>query len=51
METSTQTESSGLMLRECQGLDKEIRTIKGFLRSVIAKSIAKQVDIDKKSKH
>ena len=45
VEASTQTD--GLMLRELQGLDKELRTISGSLRSAIAESIAKQVDIDK----
>ena len=44
-EASTQT--CGLMLRELEGLDKELRMISGSLRSAIAKSIAKQVDIDK----
>ena len=47
VEASTQTETSGLTLRELQGLDKELRTISGSLRSAIAKSMAKQVDIDK----
>ena len=46
-EASTQT--SGLTLRELQGLDKELRTISGSLRSAIAKSMAKQVDIDKEN--
>ena len=45
VESSTQT--GGLTLRELQGLDKELRTISGSLRSAIAKSIAKQVDIDR----
>ena len=45
--TSTQTETCGLTLRELQGLDKELRAISGSLRSAIAKSMAKQVDIDK----
>ena len=45
VEASTQT--SGLTLRELQGLDKELRTISGSLRSAIAKAMAKQVDIDK----
>ena len=44
-EASTQT--GGLTLRELEGLDKELRMISGSLRSAIAKSIAKQVDIDK----
>ena len=47
METSTQTETDGLTLRESQGLDKELRTISGSFRSAIAKAMAKQVDIDK----
>ena len=48
VEASTQT--GGLTLRELQGLDRELRTISGSLRSAIAKSMAKQVDIDKKNK-
>ena len=48
VEASTQT--GGLTLRELQGLDKELRTISGSLRSAIAKSIAKQVDIDKENR-
>ena len=47
-EASTQT--GGLTLRELQGLDKELRTISGSLRSAIAKSIAKQVDINKENR-
>ena len=48
VEVSTQT--GGLTLRELQGLDKELRTISGSLRSAIAKSIiAKQVDIDREN--
>ena len=47
VEASTQT--SGLTLRELEGLDKELRTISGSLRSAIAKSMAKQVDIDKEN--
>ena len=43
-DTSTQT--GGLTLRELEGLDKELRMMSGSLRSAIAKSIAKQVDID-----
>ena len=43
VEASTQTETSTLTLRELQGLDRELRTISGSLRSAIAKSI----DIDK----
>ena len=48
VEASTQT--SGLTLRELEGLDRELRTISGSLRSAIAKSIAKQVDIDKENR-
>ena len=47
-EASIQT--SGLTLRELEGLDKELRTISGSLRSAIAKSIAKQVDIDRENR-
>ena len=47
VEVSTQT--GGLTLRELEGLDKELRTISGSLRSAIAKSIAKQVDIDREN--
>ena len=47
-EASTQT--GGLTLRELEGLDKELRMISGSLRSEIAKSIAKQVDIDKENR-
>ena len=50
VEKSTQTETGGLTLRELQGLDKELRTISGSLRSAITKSIAKQVYIDKEKK-
>ena len=32
VETSTQTETGGLLLRELQGLDEELRTISGSLR-------------------
>ena len=46
VEASTQT--GGLTRKELQDLDKELRTISGSLRSAIAKSMAKQVDIDKK---
>ena len=42
VEASTQT--GGLTL---QGLDRELRTVSGSLRYAIAKSMAKQVDIDK----
>ena len=47
VEAPTQTETSGLTLRELQGLDRELGTISGSLRSAITKSMAKQVDIDK----
>ena len=47
VEASTQTETGGLTLRELQGLDRQLRTISGSLRSAIAKVMAKQVDIDK----
>ena len=47
VEASTQTETGGLTLRELQGLDRELRTISGSLRSAITKSMAKQADIDK----
>ena len=48
VEASTQT--GGLTLRKLEGLDKELRMISGSLRSAIAKSIAKQVDIDKENR-
>ena len=44
------TQTGGLTLRELEGLDKELRTISGSLRSAIAESIAKQVDIDKENR-
>ena len=44
------TQTGGLTLRELEGLDKELRTISGSLRSAIAKSIAKQVDINKENR-
>ena len=47
-EASTQT--GGLTLRELEGLDKELRIISGSLRSAIAKSIAKQLDIDRENR-
>ena len=47
-EASTQT--GGLTLRELEGLNKELRTISGSLRSAITKSIAKHVDIDKENR-
>ena len=46
VEASTQT--GGLTLRELQGLDGELRTISGSLRSAIAKSMAKRVVLTKK---
>ena len=48
--TETGAETGGLTLRELEGLDKELRTISGSLRSAIAKSIAKQVDIDRENR-
>ena len=50
VEASTQTETGGLTLRELQGLDRDLRTISSSLRSTIAKSMAKQVDIDKEKR-
>ena len=50
VDASTQTETGGLTLRELQGLDRELRTISSSLRSAIAKSMAKQVDIDKENR-
>ena len=44
------TQTSGLTLRELEGFDKELRTISGSLRSAIAKSVAKQVDIDRENR-
>ena len=46
------TQTGGLTLRELHGLDKELRTISGSLRSAIAKNkaMAKQVDIDKENR-
>ena len=44
------TQTGGQKLRELEGLDKELRTISGSLRSAIAKSIAKQVGIDKENR-
>ena len=44
------TQTGGLTLRELEGLDKELRTISGSLRSAISKSIAKQVDIDRENR-
>ena len=44
------TQTGGLTLRELEGLDKELRMISGSLRSAIARSIAKQVDIDRENR-
>ena len=44
------TQTGGLTLRELEGLDKELRTISGSLRSAIAKSMAKQVDINRENR-
>ena len=44
------TQTGGLTLRELEGLDKELRMISGSLRSAIAKSMAKQVDIDRENR-
>ena len=44
------TQTSGLTLRELEGLNKELRMISGSLRSAIAKSVAKQVDIDRENR-
>ena len=48
VEASTQT--GELTLRELEGLDRELRMISGSLRSAIAKSMAKKLDIDKENK-
>ena len=48
VEASTQTETGELTLREL--LDRELKTISGSIRSAIAKSMAKQVDIDKEKR-
>ena len=52
METGTEasTQTVRLTLRELEGLDKELRTISGSVRSAVAKSIAKQVDIDRENR-
>ena len=44
------TQTGGLTLRELEGLDKELRMISSSLRSATAKSIAKQVDIDRENR-
>ena len=43
-------QTSGPTRREHEGLDKELRTISSSLRSAIAMSIAKQVDIDRENR-
>ena len=48
VEASTQT--GVLTVRELEGLDKELRTISGSLRSAMTKSMAKQVHIDKEKR-
>ena len=48
VEASTQT--GGLSLRELDGLDRELRAISSSLLSAIAKSMVKQVDIDKEKR-
>ena len=50
MKAEASTQTGGLTLRELEGLDKELRTISGSLRSAIAKSMAKQVDIDRENR-
>ena len=45
------TQTSGLTLRELKGLDKELRTISSYVRSAIAKSIAKHLDINKENRN
>ena len=40
----------GLTLRELEGLDNELRMISGSFRSAVARSIAKQVDIDRENR-
>ena len=44
------TQTGGLTFTELEGLDKELRMISGSLRLAIAKSMAKQVDIDKENR-
>ena len=44
------TQTGGLALRELEGLDRELRMISGSLRLAIAKSMAKQVYIDKENR-
>ena len=50
IDASTQTETNGLTLRVLRGLDRELRTISGSLRSTITESMAEQVDIDKEDR-
>ena len=45
------TQTGGLTLREFEGLDKKLRTINGSLRCAIAKSMAKQVNIDRENRN
>ena len=47
VEASAQT--GRLTLRKLEGLDRELRMISDSLRLAIAKSTAKQVDIDKEN--
>ena len=47
-EASAQT--GGLTLRELEGLNKKLRMISSSLRLAIAKSMAKQVDINKEKR-
>ena len=47
VEASTGGQTGGLTLRELQGLHRELRTISSSLRSAIAESMAKEVDINK----
>ena len=47
--TDASTQTGGLTLRELEGVDRELRMISGSLRLAIAKSMAKQVDIDKEN--
>ena len=44
------TQTGGPTFRELEGLDKELRTISGSLRLAIAKSMTKQVDIDRENR-
>ena len=44
------TQTGGLTVRDLEGLDKELRTISGSLKSAITKAMTKQVDIDKENR-